>query len=638
MSPGPIANEPPARYHKILSLEVTGGFFHGQRLDFHPQLNCLIGTCGSGKTTALQLVRFALHGLPAEARERSLLAGTLRTGEVRLDIETKDGLRYSIARTLRGKAEITDGAGRPVAYDPTRSLFGVDAFTAGELQQIAANPGQQRELLDRFDAGAIQAAQDEIAEAIHLLERNAQEAAGLRQEVLKLSEGSDELEGLRAQLAKLPEIQGEHREQVEREIRLRGLHERREGALQRLDEALQAERAQVEALLAPLEGVAGQVPPELSQGADGEPIVAALDALQSLRSDLDSGRRRLLDDLDRARDLLSQARARQRERSSAQEQQYQALFARHKAEKGLADERSEVQRKVLALEERARRCQERHAALERCQGERAGLADRLAQARRRRFEIRQAVARRLNERLEGALHVRVIPRSDPGPYRQALLQPLEPRQRSAYGDLIERLVKLAPRDVARLVEEAAHEELCQLLEARGPQRQRVRTLLQLLRAANIQETIETVEQDDLPEIKLEVQEGHEPRLIEQLSQGQRCIALLLLLLLESERPLLIDEPEQSLDSLLVVDTLLERLTRHLARRRQLVFATHNPNLSVLGKGRVIALEGDATNGRVVAVGGIKEAGGHAERILEGGREAFEKRRRHYREAAPGADV
>jgi hypothetical protein len=45
-------------HHTILSLEITGGFLKGLKLDFADGLNCVIGGRGTGKTTVLELIRY----------------------------------------------------------------------------------------------------------------------------------------------------------------------------------------------------------------------------------------------------------------------------------------------------------------------------------------------------------------------------------------------------------------------------------------------------------------------------------------------------------------------------------------------------------------------------------------------------
>ena len=52
------------RFHRLRSLNVVGGFLDGLTLDFSSGLNCLIGHRGTGKTTVLEFVRYALDEFP----------------------------------------------------------------------------------------------------------------------------------------------------------------------------------------------------------------------------------------------------------------------------------------------------------------------------------------------------------------------------------------------------------------------------------------------------------------------------------------------------------------------------------------------------------------------------------------------
>ena len=71
----------PATYPRIQSVELKGGFLDGVKLDFSPNLNCVIGGRGAGKSTALLAIRAALgaqlgsddnaddeHRMPEETR------------------------------------------------------------------------------------------------------------------------------------------------------------------------------------------------------------------------------------------------------------------------------------------------------------------------------------------------------------------------------------------------------------------------------------------------------------------------------------------------------------------------------------------------------------------------------------------
>jgi ABC-type Mn2+/Zn2+ transport system ATPase subunit len=121
--------------------------------------------------------------------------------------------------------------------------------------------------------------------------------------------------------------------------------------------------------------------------------------------------------------------------------------------------------------------------------------------------------------------------------------------------------------------------------------------------------------------------------LSQLSKGQRATALLLLLLGASQSPLLIDQPEDDLDNRFVFKEIVKKL-RGLKGNRQVISSTHNANIPVLGDAElIVVLEGDGTNAWVVngGEGSLDNPVvlGLAEDLLEGGREAFSDRQHLY---------
>ncbi len=132
-------------------------------------------------------------------------------------------------------------------------------------------------------------------------------------------------------------------------------------------------------------------------------------------------------------------------------------------------------------------------------------------------------------------------------------------------------------------------------------------------------------------LELRMDDGTLRRLAE-LSGGQR-VSVLLSLLLETtdDRPLVIDQPEDELDSRFLFDTVLPALKR-LRGRRQLIVATHDANIVVNGDAdMVIQLEANASRGRVACAGAIEDAAVRDAivRTVDGGKEAFRLRRRKY---------
>ena len=124
---------------------------------------------------------------------------------------------------------------------------------------------------------------------------------------------------------------------------------------------------------------------------------------------------------------------------------------------------------------------------------------------------------------------------------------------------------------------------------------------------------------------------------EGLSIGQRCTAVLALLLAQENVPAIIDQPEEDLDNEFVYRELVP-LLRRVKERRQLIIATHNANIPVNADAELIlALEARDERGQLKEVNGQVAAGAldrepvrlAVEEIMEGSEEAFRRRFEKY---------
>ena len=124
--------------------------------------------------------------------------------------------------------------------------------------------------------------------------------------------------------------------------------------------------------------------------------------------------------------------------------------------------------------------------------------------------------------------------------------------------------------------------------------------------------------------------------ITQASAGQRAAAMLAFLLAHGEEPLVLDQPEDDLDNHLIYD-LVVRQIRENKLRRQIIVVTHNPNIVVNGDAEMLhALDFVSGQCIVQQSGSLQDAAMREEvcRVMEGGREAFERR---YRRLGPEPD-
>lgn len=122
------------------------------------------------------------------------------------------------------------------------------------------------------------------------------------------------------------------------------------------------------------------------------------------------------------------------------------------------------------------------------------------------------------------------------------------------------------------------------------------------------------------------------RELSELSPGQRGLVLLMFYLLvdASDRPLLLDQPEENLDNQTVRHLLIPAL-RSAITRRQVVAVTHNPNLAIVGDADQLIAATYADGSFRYSSGSLAQHGIGTQTIdvLEGTREAFDNRELKY---------
>ena len=118
----------------------------------------------------------------------------------------------------------------------------------------------------------------------------------------------------------------------------------------------------------------------------------------------------------------------------------------------------------------------------------------------------------------------------------------------------------------------------------------------------------------------------------QLSLGQQQSVLLAVMLsADNNTPLIIDQPEDNLDSEFIYQSVIPVL-RRAKERRQVIVVTHNANIAVLGDAeQIVVLRASNEKGVIVSRGSIDDPSTReaACALLEGSREAFQRRARIY---------
>jgi len=147
-------------------------------------------------------------------------------------------------------------------------------------------------------------------------------------------------------------------------------------------------------------------------------------------------------------------------------------------------------------------------------------------------------------------------------------------------------------------------------------------------------SLEEIVPDDCPEITVTVEREGNPFVapFDRLSFGQKTSILLGILLFSSRSdPLVIDQPEDHLDSAFIYDSVVKTL-RRVKERRQVIVATHNANIAILGDAElIIPLRSWGDSGTIVDRGSVDTPATkkRACKILEGGEQAYRRRGEMY---------
>jgi ABC-type glutathione transport system ATPase component len=241
--------------------------------------------------------------------------------------------------------------------------------------------------------------------------------------------------------------------------------------------------------------------------------------------------------------------------------------------------------------------------------------------------LRSSTASELQKHTGSKVRIRVLENADQLNYRHILTEGLRGARVRNHEDILSQLLCLRPEHLAQLIRD---NDLDEFEAQTSLGKERSSKILEAYRSLDAF-ALETVIIDDQIKIELNVSPHGDPHFKDaaELSRGQKCTALLPLLLARRPTPLIIDQPEDNLDNHFIYETIVESV-RRLKSSRQMVFITHNANIPVLGEADlVVVMNSDGKRGYIEKTGSLDECRSEIIDLLEGGEEAFELRRKRY---------
>lgn len=600
----------------VSRLRISGGFLNGLDVSFVRGLNVVIGSRGVGKTTLLELLRHALGAEHADKQRRQqreqFLNAVLGLGEVIVDLEGDAGATQVIV----------DAKGRGRDRDLSHTVL---VLGQSELEEIASDAANRLKLID------LRAGQDPVNQPRGNLGRLSREMYELRRQLQQCEEESLKRVGLEAdrqiyrsqEEALVGDAQGPLATQRDtlREVEARSTAISRTSLnLQTAGELVGQMRGMVDSvqeILARLETLhSAFIADDISMASTLNVVRQGVESLQSSIGVLNT-------DVSGHMAMATTEEAKLRETAAPLREMLE------QSEAGLGQLTAQVRNieaQLRELDDNDKRISALSAELESLKRRREEAFDIVEAEEELLFRARQSVAESTSRQIDSHIVVIVEHLADASELRDVLTENLKgTHTRAALIDSLS--ARVLPRMLLEMVESHDVDGLASAGDLTQEQSARV---IGVLDSPEGVECLAKVRLKDSVDFLL--RDGVVDKSVDNLSAGQKCAVTLPIVLSERERALILDQPEDHLDNAYLVDHVVSAMNQRTGDQVQTIVATHNANVPVLGAaGKVFVLASDGQHGQVRDSGAFDTPNvvSAITTIMEGGREAFERRAQFY---------
>lgn len=621
----------------IERVRFIGGYLDGLDIELSDHLNAVIGGRGTGKSTLLECIRFAFEleplGKNAKNQHEMIIKSNLGSErgliEIHLRSATMHGRKFVISRKYGNATKIIDDRGNISTYTPKDLMPSLEFYGQNEIYELTRDAQSRDRLITRFLSDQYKHFDSIINQILTRLKENRisiENAISQKAEIEvdvermpKLLEQAKQFEalGIAEKLKIVPYLEKEKQ-----------LNDRIDDEMIRVKNAFLTFKNSIpDTLFLSDNNLEGLPHAELfkQQRESIEDfkvrltqVINQLTQIQETGTqNVDNGRRQLEQQIELA------------------EHQLDATFKLIPANQGktgrqIGTEYQSLLKQIEQIRPKQMALQQRQEQINALKNHRQKILLELEQQTTARSSVLQRAVSDLNRKLKQKVRLKMIPENN----RQVIVDFLNTCNLDGVGAkrlswVLEGI--FSPTSLATIIrqgEDALKNSTWNITPA-------VAQALHRLPDSRILELEELVLPDTMS-IELNVTHGEQDaqyRRIEDLSTGQQCTAVLHLLLLENQDPLILDQPEDNLDNAFIAERIVEEL-RSAKLTRQFLFATHNANIPVFGdaewigvlsvqdqKGRILPEQQGAIDMPAVQI--------LAADILEGGKIAFNQRREKY---------
>ncbi len=622
-------------YSRIERIRIEGGYFDGLDVRLSDHLNTVIGGRGTGKSTLLECIRYALDvphkGKEARRQGEEIVKENLGNAGGRVILElcsaSNNMKRYTVIRRYAEPPRVVDEEGNESALHPGKDLLpGIEIYGQNEIYELAKSPDALTRVLDRFLPDSLEQ-QERLDLAYRKLKENSQR-------LLKALEQRDEIEQQLAQLPKLEEQVRQFKEQgLEEQLKLVPLLEKERQLSPRMEEEIERVRTAVSQLRDSLPDVVFLSDKALDGLPHADLLRKGRDVLETLGKTLGQKLGEIEQTISTSSEALQQVVKQVGAALEESERHLEKEFSKlpevaGKDGKEVGRTYQRLLRQIEQIKPAKAKAQTIKALTKELEQERRNLLGEISDLRSARITAKQKAVKSLNKRLKGKLRIQIVPDGLRQPLRDFLQQlPGVGERKTQWVEGAEGLTILGLVAALREGKDA-------LMQKEWGITTGLAEILTHLSPAQIYE-LEALDLQDRVTLELNVAHAGEEkyRELHRLSTGQQCTAILHLLLLDNQDPLIMDQPEDNLDNAFIADRIVQEL-RSAKTERQFLFATHNANIPVFGDAEWIGVcsatedhaEMPLDDQGSIDIPVIRD---QVANILEGGKEAFMQRKEKY---------
>lgn len=622
-------DKPETTFDRITSINIEGSsFLKDVQLKFNHELNSLIGGRGVGKSALIESIRYCLD-LPAYSEEsfrEDFIQGVVGSGgKISLVFDKTFGNKvqtYKVQRII-GKQPVVEG----IDLNPIELFDGKHPILIGqkELYHLSSNKAFQLNLIDELIGDEIKKETQNFKKLILKLDENAHQLLNLYSKISQKEQYEQDLKTVLEHIKTFDNLG------VVKKMELNTALNDDDSRLKDVLDKIKRECKDVEDNFTQFIELLENSKTSLLNGksVEKEILIQGSKIVEELKNEVIKKQEELKGIFKAYSQKLNDVLRNWDNRKVKYDQDISAI-KKQLSEQGLSPDKYEsLNKQKNTLEPLLEEFSKLDAQIEVLHKERDQIKKDLQNARHQVFNVRKKKIDEINKKLADRVKLSPEYENNTERFKEELKNITYGSKLS--GGVIDNIIDNKNLTIdGLLLSELISSGKSKLQETFGLTEAMTKRLYDWFQDKEKLFELEKLFPEDKITIFLKIDNDYKD--FDKLSAGQKATALLILLFTQEDRILIIDQPEEDLDNRFIFDDVVSIL-RSLKGKRQIILATHNANIPVLGDSeQIFVLEADNEKGCVLANDGSidnKSITENIKDIMEGGEEAFRMRIEKY---------